>query len=255
MTLRHNGCAIVLDFHSCLQTRSLVQLWSNFPSAHCFSLRGYINQKASEEATVAWAQKVWQYIQRIVTIVVRLASDLLSWHDKYLAVVMVDWNKTGGLWDTDGSFVSVWHEGANFPLFVLPDPSEFNMFTAFKHNRWQGCSLYKAGHKNKISRSQRIWNPPVCYLVFSSSAEVDQRNSQTPICLLFILLPFVLSELISRLLSRFCLETRLACVCVWEKERDTLAVLWTIPSHPSKCAMSSNCCLIGSEMLFSGLTI
>lgn len=32
-------------------------------------------------------------------------------------------------------------------------------------------------------------------------------------------------------------------------------MLWAIPSRPSKCAVSSNCCLIGSEMLFSGLTI
>lgn len=40
-----------------------------------------------------------------------------------------------------------------------------------------------------------------------------------------------------------------------ETHTHTLAMLWAIPSRPSKCAVSSNCCLIGSEMLFSGLTI
>lgn len=40
-----------------------------------------------------------------------------------------------------------------------------------------------------------------------------------------------------------------------ETHTHTLATLWAIPSRPSKCAVSSNCCLIGSEMLFSGLTI
>ncbi len=111
-----NGCATVLGFHSYFNSRSFVQLQSNFHSALHFSMRRHINQKTTEEATMARAQKVWQYIQRMVTIVVRLASDLLSWHDKYLAVEMLDWNKTGGLWDTDGSFVSAWHEALTSPI-------------------------------------------------------------------------------------------------------------------------------------------
>lgn len=57
--------------------------------------------------------------------------------------------------DSGRSFDSAWKE----VLFVLLDPLHFTMFTAFKHNRWQVCSLHKAGQPNtkyKASRSQRI---------------------------------------------------------------------------------------------------
>lgn len=45
-----------------------------------------------------------------VATMVPLACDLLSSHDKYLLEDLACWNVTGGLWDTDGSFVSAGHE-------------------------------------------------------------------------------------------------------------------------------------------------
>lgn len=103
---------------------------------------------------------------------------------------------------------------------------------------------YKAGHENKISRSHRtIFKSWGCYLVLHGG------ENETFVCFLLFLLWCSSSS------SRPLFQGFIRLACVWVKERGTLALLWAIPSHPSQCALSGNCCLIGSEMLFPGLTI
>lgn len=151
-----------------------------------------------------------------------------------------------GLWDTDGSFVSTWHEA----LFVLLDPPPptcwLHLNTTDGGVALWGCS----GHQNKISRSQRIFKPRGGVVQFSVCRQgwagemLDPHLFASSYCFLW------------RLSSFFFQGSALkpGDACVWEKERGTKPVLCTIPSHPSKCATYSDCCLIGSEMLFSGLT-
>lgn len=71
---------------------------------------------------MAGVQKVWQYQQRTETVVVRLASDLLSCQRWIPGGVMVHLEQNWGLWDTEGSFVSTWHWFAICPSCQHPPP-------------------------------------------------------------------------------------------------------------------------------------
>lgn len=111
-----------------------------------------------------------------------------------------------------------------------------------------GLPLFEAGHKNKVSRSQRTISNPEGVILFSFPFVHGGGQEKCSISIRLLLL------------IAFCgvwSWLSLLVACMWERQRHThtLATLWAIPSRPSKCAVSSNCCLIGSEMLFSGLTI
>lgn len=111
-----------------------------------------------------------------------------------------------------------------------------------------GLPLFEAGHKNKVSRSQRTILNPEGVILFSFPFVHGGGQEKCSISIRLLLL------------IAFCgvwSWLSLLVACMWERQRHThtLAMLWAIPSRPSKCAVSSNCCLIGSEMLFSGLTI
>lgn len=108
------------NFHGLSFILAVVKSGPTVQSSHSVLVwEGTLIKTNYEEAATVWARKVWQHTQRTATIVVRLACDLLSWHDKYLAVVMVDWNKTRGHW-WELCFSLAW--GANFPYLSLLTP-------------------------------------------------------------------------------------------------------------------------------------
>lgn len=159
-----------------------------------------------QKANVALAQRVWHLIQRIVTIVVTLACDLLSQHDKYLTVVfgLLEQN-----WETVGNGWELCVFLANFPY--LSPLWDINIFAAFKHNRWRGCLCSKQVTKIKSqgAREQFRILRVLYYLAFRLCTEVGKRNAQSLFVCFFLLL-FVVFDL--------------GCLCWWPacgRDRDT----------------------------------
>lgn len=187
---------------------------------------------------MAWVWKVEQQIQRTTVTCLCCHGMINTWRWLHGGLGQ-HWGIVGHWWELCFSVAG----GAYSPDLSLLTPSDSPYLQHLNTADGRGCSRTTQVTQIKSHGARKPFE--IIRVLFSSQCSL-------PITSLLLL---YFNEVQARCLSAFkVLLKETGVACVWEKERDVFAMLWTILSHPSKCALPSNCCLIVSEMLFSGLT-